>query len=143
MADADADEQVPETGAVLAEEAASVSALGVSRDDDGTASVVVPRGPEGDAGRQRGRLKDGPGRPEALVVTSRYTRAEIDAAVRAVQAHASGREGGGHGFGIYYDARRDAVAVITDSPALDREALQDRLGPIVHVEYGAGGRSGA
>src|SRR4051794_25466308 len=71
-----ADER-PEQGWELSDAAERLQALGIHRPGAGPAIVMVPRDSAGDEARTLGQLNDGPDRPPASIVTSRFSGGEV------------------------------------------------------------------
>ena len=135
---AGADER-PEQGWQLSDAAERLHALGIHRPAGGPAVVVVPRDSRGDEARALGQLDDGPDRPPATVVTSRFTEAEVQELMAAIAQRDWSPAAEGFFYGFFYDAARDVISITTSAPESDRSLMAERFGDRVHIQYGEGG----
>lgn len=136
--DASADER-PEQGWQLADAAERLHALGIHRPGDGPAVVMVPRDAVGDAARALGQVGDGPDRPPARVVTSRFTEAEVRDLMAAIAERDWSPAAKQYRYGFGYDAGHDAIAITTSAPDAERRLLAERFGDRVQIQYAEGG----
>jgi len=86
-------------------------------------------------------LDDGPERPPARIVTSRFTAAEVRQLLAAVAKRDWSPAAKQYRYGIGYDAANDVVAISTSAPEEERRLMGERFGNRVRIEYvEAGGR---
>lgn len=129
----------PEQGWQLADAAERLRALGIHRPGDGAAVVVVPRDSAGDEARALGQLDDGPQRPPAVIVTSRFTAAEVRELLAAIAQRDWSPEAQQYRYGFGYDPALDAVAISTSAPEGERRLIAARFGDRVQIQYAEGG----
>jgi hypothetical protein len=136
--DAAVDER-PEQGWQLADAAQRLHALGIHRPTDSPALVMVPRDSAGDEARALGQLSDGPGRPPARIVTSRFTAAEVRDLLAAIAERDWSPAAKRFRYGFGYDAALDVVSITTSAPEGERILLAERFGDRVQIQYAKGG----
>lgn len=61
---------------------------------------MVPRDAAGDQARALGQLPDGPGHPPARIVTSRFTRGELQALMHAISLRDWSRDAKQYEYGF-------------------------------------------
>ena len=132
-----------EVGRELAATATAVGALGIDRRADGPAQVLLPRSSGSDTTQAAtpSTFSDGPGRPTATAIRSRFTQQDVDRLMAAVQGIAESQDGRQHGFAFFYDAGEDAIVVETNAPLPMRVALEERFGDLIVIRVGEVGRS--
>jgi hypothetical protein len=128
----------PEQGWQLADAAERLHALGIHRPDGGPAVVAVPRDSSGDEARALGQLSDGPDRPSAIVVTSRFTAGEARDLVHAIAERDWSPAAKQYRYGFGYDASLDAILITTNAPEAERGLIASRFGDNVQIQYGEG-----
>jgi hypothetical protein len=135
-----AEHERPEQGWQLADAAEQLHALGIHRPHDGPAVVTVPSDSSGDEARALGLLGDGPDRPPAIVVTSRFTAGEVQDLVHAIAERDWSLAAKQHRYWFAYDAALDAILITTNAPEAERGLLASRFGDRVQIQYADGGR---
>jgi hypothetical protein len=133
-----ADER-PEQGWQLADAAERLHVLGIHRPADGAAIVMVPSDSAGDQARALGHLDDGPERPPANIVTSRFTAADVRELLAAVAERDWSPEAKRYRYGFSYDAGIDAILISTSAPEAERRLIAGRFGDRVQISHGKGG----
>jgi len=99
---------------------------------------MVPRDSAGDEARKLGQLSDGPDRPPASIVTSRFSGAEVRELMGAISLRDWSPAARQYKYAFGYDAAADVVSITTSAPEAERHVMAELFGDRVQVEYSDG-----